>query len=143
MTTANPNYAAAYQPYFLDVAPMIEALQFQPSDFEFKQGWLRHVPSRHLFRFDRNGKVVIDARCSCSGQAVSQEQGQQLHTAFKAWHEYYWRPLEIDRDFASHFAEPSAWVRLFRDVRMAWRRFRRHAVPVTLPPEAAGVAPAE
>lgn len=141
--TANPNYAVAYQPYYLDVAPMIAALQFQPSDFEFKQGWLRHVPSKHLFRFDRKGKVVIDARCSCSGQAVTREQEEHLHAAFKAWHEYYWRPLEIDRDFASHFAEPNAWVRLFRDVRMAWRRFRRQAVPVTLPSEAVGMAPAE
>jgi len=38
---------------FLDVSPMISALRFQPTDFEYAHGWLRHVPSRHAFRFDR------------------------------------------------------------------------------------------
>lgn len=143
MATANSSYAAAYEPYLLDVRPMVEALQFQPSDFEFKQGWLRHVPSRHLFRFGRKGEVIIDARCNCSGQSVGKEQAEKLYKAFQAWHEYYWRPLEIDREFASHFREPNAWVRLFRDVRMAWRRFRGQAGPVTIPSEAMGAAPAE
>ena len=29
---------------FLDVAPMISALRFQPADFEFAHGSLHHVP---------------------------------------------------------------------------------------------------
>ncbi len=50
----------------LDVAPMISALRFQPSDFEFAHGWLNHVPSRHRFQFDRKGRVTIDAPCGCA-----------------------------------------------------------------------------
>jgi len=142
-TTADSEFLAAFPARYLDVTPMIEAFQFQPADFEFKQGWLRHVPSRHQFRFDRKGRVTIDARCSCSAQAVSREQSEQLYTAFKGWHEYYWRPLEVNKEFASHFEEPNAWVRLFRDIRMAWRRFRRQAAPISLPSEAIGIVPAE
>ncbi len=52
--------------YYLNVAPMIAALQFQPTDFELKHGWLNHVPSRHRFSFDRAGNVTIDARCGCA-----------------------------------------------------------------------------
>jgi integrase len=29
----------------------------------------------------------------------------------------YWRPLQINREFASHFRKPNAWIRLFRDIR--------------------------
>jgi hypothetical protein len=128
---------------FLDVAPMISALQFQPTDFEFTRGWLKHVPSRHRFKFDKNGRVTIDARCDCSLQSVNAEQGDQLFRAFTSWQQHYWRPLEIDREFAEHFRSPNAWVRLSRDIRMAWRRFRRRAAPITLPAEAVSMVPAE
>lgn len=129
--------------HYLDVAPMILALQFQPSDFELKQGWLQHVPSRHRFLFEKSGRVSIDAVCGCAGQSISCEQGEQLFAAFKAWREFYWRPLEIDREFASHFRAPNAWVRLFRDIRMAWRRFTHRADPIALPAEAITMAHAE
>lgn len=117
----------------LDVAPMISALRFQPSDFEYAHGWLNHVPSRHRFQFDRKGRVTIDALCGCATLSVNPEQTDELHSMFKTWRQNYWQPLEINREFASHFAEPNAWVRLFRDVRMAWRRFRRQADAVTIP----------
>ena len=110
---------------YLDVAPMIAALRFQPSDFEYAHGWLNHVPSRHRFQFDRKGRVTIDALCGCAAMSVKPEQADELHSMFKTWRQYYWTPLETNREFASHFAEPNAWVRLFRDIRMAWRRFRR------------------
>jgi hypothetical protein len=122
--------------YFLDVEPMISALQFQPADFELSHGWLRHVPSRHRFKFDKKGRVTIDARCDCSGQSVSREQGDQLYRAFSVWQQFYWRPQEIDREFARHFERPNAWVRLLRDIRMAWRRFRRREEPVALQADA-------
>ena len=128
---------------YLDVSPMISALQFQPADFEYKHGWLRHVPSRHRFHFDQSGQVTIDAVCGCAGHSVSSEQGEELFTAFKTWRQSYWRPLEIDREFASHFRTPNAWVRLFRDVRMALRRFMRRADPITVPAEAVTMAHAE
>jgi len=127
----------------LDVAPMILALQFQPTDFEYKRGRLRHIPTRHQFLFDRSGRVAIDAVCGCAGCSISAEQGEQLFTAFKAWEEFYWRPLEIDREFASHFRRPNRWVRLYRDVRMAWLRFTGRATPISLPAEAIAAVPAE
>ena len=117
---------------YLDVSPMISALRFQPTDFEYARGWLRHVPSRHAFRFDRKGGVTIEAQCGCAGLNVRQEQADDLFATFNAWRENYWRPLETDREFASHFCKPNAWVRLFRDTRMAWRRFRSRAEPVTV-----------
>ena len=129
--------------YFLDVAPMISALQFQPTDFELSHGWLRHVPSSHRFKFDKKGRVTIDARCECSGQSVRHEQSDELFQAFTGWRQHYWQPLQIDREFASHFKSPNAWVRLFRDIRMAWRRFRRREEPVTVPAEALAMVPAE
>lgn len=128
---------------FLDVTPMISALQFQPSDFELSHGWLKHVPSRHRFTFDKEGRVTIEARCDCSGQSISRAQGEQLFQALTSWRQYYWQPLQINREFASHFSKPNAWVRLFRDIRMAWRRFRRRAEPVTLPADALAMVPAE
>ena len=117
---------------FLDVSPMISALRFQPTDFEYARGWLRHVPSRHAFRFDRKGGVTIEAQCGCAGLKVRQEQADDLFATYNAWRENYWRQLETDREFASHFRKPNAWVRLLRDIRMAWRRFRSRAEPVTV-----------
>ena len=143
MTYANVPPALMRPPHHLDVAPMILALQFQPTDFEYKHGQLRHVPSCHEFLFDRSGRVTIDALCGCAGRSISSEQAEQLFTAFKAWKEFYWRPLEIDGEFASHFHPPNAWVRLFRDMRMAWLRFARRADPVSLPAEATRVVAAE
>jgi hypothetical protein len=120
----------------LDVAPMISALRFQPSDFEYAHGWLNHVPSRHRFQFDRKGGVTIDALCGCASLSIRPEQADELHSMFKIWRQNYWHPLEINREFASHFEEANAWVRLFRDIRMAWRRFRRQADPVRIPADA-------
>ena len=49
MSYANITSALTRPRVYLDVAPMILALQFQPADFEYKQGQLRHVPSCHDF----------------------------------------------------------------------------------------------
>jgi hypothetical protein len=118
--------------YTLDVSPMISALRFHPTDFEYAHGRLRHVPSRHQFQFNRKGNVTIQADCDCASVAVRQEQEGQLFTAYNAWRENCWRPLQINREFASHFRKPNAWIRLFRDIRMAWRRFRCGAEPVAI-----------
>ena len=144
-TMPNVEYALAsgHSVRYLDVAPMIAALRFQPSDFEYAHGWLNHVPSRHRFQFDRKGRVTIDALCGCAAMSVRPEQADELHTMFKTWRQFYWQPLETNREFASHFEQPNAWVRLFRDIRMAWRRFRREAGPVTIPVEAVSATPAE
>jgi hypothetical protein len=128
---------------FLDVAPMISALQFQPTDFELSRGWLKHVPSRHRFKFDAKGNIIIDANCNCANRSVSAEQGQQLFKMFMCWRENYWQPLQINDEFASHFKRPNVWVRLMRDVRMAWRRFYQREEPAALPVETWMSVPAE
>jgi hypothetical protein len=120
---------------YLDVSPMISALRFQPEDFEYGHGWLHHVPSRHRFQFDRLGRVTIDALCGCAAMAIKPEQTDELIGMFKTWRQHYWIPLETNREFSSHFSKPNALVRLFRDIRMAFRRFLRLEEPVSIPVE--------
>jgi hypothetical protein len=137
MSSPNAFAVNVYPGRFLDVTPMISALESQPADFEFSRGWLTHVPSRHRFKLSTTGGVTIDARCSCAAYLVSLEQGEQLFRAFASWREFYWRPLEVNREFRNHFGKPSAVVRLFRDIRMAWRRFQGPTEPAAVPAAAA------
>ena len=119
----------------LDITPLIEALKFQPEDFELSKGWLSHVPSRHRYRFDRRGQVTIDAHCGCALLAARRDQEADLAAAFARWRADYWSAVEINRDFASHFAPIGRWRRFVRDLRMALRRLRRKPadVPVAMP----------
>src|SRR5256884_4854761 len=98
---------------YLDVSPMIVALRTSPSDFELKRGWLRHFPSRHEFKFDSEGNVRLHARCDCAMLAVRREQGLELWQTFQQWHVSYWRPLDINKEFASHFPKPHPLTRAF------------------------------
>jgi hypothetical protein len=107
---------------YLDVSPMIVALRTQASDFELNKGWLKHTPSHHSFKFDRYGDVIIDARCDCSSLSVAPEQSLELWKEFQVWRELYWRPVEINMEFASHFRAPNAIQRIYRRLRLAWRR---------------------
>ena len=129
--------------HFLDVSPMISALRFQPTDFEYAHGWLRHVPSRHRFQFEPTGRVTIEAMCGCANARIRQEQADELTAMFRTWRQSYWLPLQTDREFASHFRKPNSWVRLFRDCRMAWRRFRGRAEPIEVRVGALATAPVE
>ena len=95
---------------YLDVSPMISALRTSPDTFEFTRGNLHHIPSRHRFQFDSSGRVRLDAQCSCATLRVRDEQQAPLFEAFNEWRASYWRPLEINRQFAEHFAPPS-WAR--------------------------------
>lgn len=97
---------------YLDVAPMMISLRTAPEEFEVNQGWLRHIPSRHDFMFDRNGRVRIRANCNCAMLAVSSEQEPQLYASYRKWANDYWRPLQINRAFAAHFAPRPFWRRL-------------------------------
>jgi hypothetical protein len=132
----------SYSPaaHFLDVSPMISALRFQPYDFEYVHGWLRHVPSRHRFRFHRSGQISIDAKCRCSGMSIRPEQSEALAVSFRTWRQDYWLPLETNREFASHFMRPDAWGRLLRDIRMAFRRLLRGEAQGSIPVETVAVA---
>jgi hypothetical protein len=133
MASVDFSYSPVSAAHFLDVSPMISALRFQPYDFEYVHGWLRHVPSRHRFRFHRSGQISIDAKCRCSGMSIRPEQSEELTATFKTWRQDYWLPLETNREFAPHFMRPNAWVRLQRDIRMAFRRLLRREAPGSIP----------
>ena len=105
---------------YLDVSPMITALRSSPDAFEFTRGSLHHIPSRHRFQFDGGG-VRIAAQCSCSLLAVRKEQESSLVEAFNEWQASYWRPLEINKQFAAHFSPPSGWRLL-----LLWLTARAH-----------------
>ncbi len=109
----------------LDMAPMIEALKFQPSDFELSGGWLLHAPSRHRFKFGWLGRVSIDAHCGCALLSARRDQEGDLKSAFEDWRTNYWSVIETNREFASHFAPVGRLRRFARDIRMAFRRLRR------------------
>jgi hypothetical protein len=105
---------------YLDVSPMISSLRSAPDEFEVIRGALHHFPSRHKFWFDPEGHVTVDALCDCAMLAVLQEQ--ELHHAFQQWHVAYWRPLEINKEFASHFRRPNALQRVYRKLMSRLRR---------------------
>jgi hypothetical protein len=96
---------------YLDLSPAIAALRAQPEEFEFSNDTLHHLGSGHRFRFPSEDSVEIHADCGCALLKASQEQTKLFHTAYCEWHASYWRPLEINREFASHF-EPTLWRRV-------------------------------
>jgi hypothetical protein len=128
---------------YLDVSPMITALRIQASDFELSRGWLKHAPSRHSFKFDKYGNVTIDARCDCATLSVAPEQSQELWQEFQVWRDVYWRPVEINREFASHFLPTSAFHRILRRIHLAWRRATRNRFEERLSAASAFETPVE
>jgi formate-dependent nitrite reductase cytochrome c552 subunit len=104
---------------------MITALRTRASDFELKRGVLTHAPSDHNFRFDQHGNVTVDAHCDCALLAVAPEQREELWQAFQVWRHAYWRPVEINRQFAEHFRAPGVIQRVLRRLGLAWRRATR------------------
>ena len=107
---------------YLELSPMIAALRDRPTDFEVDRGWLTHFPSRHSFNFDRLGDVTIRAHCDCAYLSVRPEQGHELWTAFQDWRVNYWRPIEINREFAAHFRRPNFLQRALRGLLAKARR---------------------
>ncbi|HLJ70446.1 MAG TPA: hypothetical protein VKU03_03955 [Roseiarcus sp.] len=99
---------------YLALNPMIAALRERPEDFDLNRGWLTHFPSGHRFKFDRAGNVSLRANCDCALLSVRQEEGQELWQAFESWRANYWRPIEINREFAAHFRRPNVAQRMFR-----------------------------
>ena len=65
---------ALSDPRFIDVSPMISALRFRPTDFEYARGRLVHVPSRHRFLFNHEGRMTILAACGCSDRQIRPDQ---------------------------------------------------------------------
>lgn len=93
---------------YLDVSPMVWSFRAAPEDFDMKGPWLRHKPSRHCFRFEPDGHVTLRAGCDCAYLAIRPEQESELKKSHQEWIASYWRPLEINREFASHFRPRSA-----------------------------------
>lgn len=108
---------------FLDLAPMIAAMRTRPADFEMDGSWLHHFPSDHRFKVDQEGNVRIDARCDCAILHVQRQQGRELWKVIQLWHSAYWRPMEINQEFAQHFRAPNIGQRLYRYVRIKLRWF--------------------
>lgn len=96
---------------YLELSPVIAALRTQPEEFEFSDDALYHPSSRHRFRFRSEDSVEIYADCGCATLKASREQTKAFHAAYLEWHASYWRPLEINREFASHF-ELTLWRRV-------------------------------
>jgi hypothetical protein len=94
---------------YLDVSPLITALRNTPDEFDLSGGWLTHIGSWHSFRFGPNDQVEIRAACNCSILAIRPDQLPPLGRSFREWESEYWRPLQINREFASHFKQ--SWVR--------------------------------
>ncbi|HWF99159.1 MAG TPA: hypothetical protein VN691_08210 [Steroidobacteraceae bacterium] len=88
---------------YLDVAPLITALRNTPEEFELSGGWLCHVRSWHSFRVGPEDHVEIRAACNCVLLSVRPEQEREFAGCYREWQNAYWRPLEINREFASHF----------------------------------------
>jgi len=92
---------------YLDISPMITALRTTPDEFELVDGWLNHTRSFHSFRFELNDEVEVRAACNCTLLAIQPEQKRELAKCFREWEGSYWRPLQINREFASHFSRKS------------------------------------
>jgi hypothetical protein len=99
---------------YLQLSPLIIALRERPADFEIDRGWLTHFPSRHSFKFDREGNVRSRAYCDCASLSIRPEDGQEFWVAFRTWHTEYWRPIEINREFSAHFRRPNPVQRFVR-----------------------------
>jgi hypothetical protein len=97
---------------YLELAPAISALRSRPEEFEFSNSALHHLRSRHSFHFVGEDDLQIHAACDCASLRASPEQTTAFQQAYREWHASYWRPLEINREFAAHFAPPQTWRRL-------------------------------
>lgn len=97
---------------YLDLGPMITALRSAPDEFELAGGWLVHPRSAHSFRFKPNDEVELRATCDCTLLTMRPEQMRELAESFREWERDYWRPLLINREFASHFAPRSGLRRV-------------------------------
>ena len=115
---------------YLELAPAITALRSRPAEFELRDNALHHFGSRHSFRFSSPDEVRIEAFCDCSQLRATPRQSRELHDAFQQWQVSYWRPLQINREFAEHFAPPGlirrAMIGLLRYL-IAWRPAPRTA----------------
>ena len=109
---------------YLELSPAITALRSRPEEFELQDDALHHLGSRHSFRFLSDDEVRIEALCGCVHLRATPHQSRALHEAFQQWRASYWQPLQINREFAGHFAPPGlvrrTMIALLRFL-IAWR----------------------
>jgi hypothetical protein len=101
---------------YLDLSPMMVALRTMPEEFEMRDGWLWHNPSQHSFKFDAVGRLQVYADCNCAILRVRAEQEPALWAFVQEWRTTYWRAVEINREFASHFRPRSLVRRVMIDL---------------------------
>jgi hypothetical protein len=109
---------------YLELAPAITALRSRPEEFELRDNALHHLGSRHSFRFLSDDEVRIEAACDCSVLRASPQQSRALQESFRQWYASYWRPTQINREFAEHFAPPGPvrrWAIALLRYLIAWR----------------------
>jgi hypothetical protein len=97
---------------YLDLNPVIIAIRARPDEFEVSGGNLHHSVSRHSFAFEKDGRVQVFANCNCITLSTRPEQRSVFRAAYEEWHASYWRAIEINREFATHFPAPGRWRRL-------------------------------
>ncbi len=97
---------------YLDLNPVIVAIRERPDEFEMMRGTLHHRSSRHSFGFSTDGTVRVHAECDCASLMTRPDESALLKTAYDNWHATFWRPIEINREFAGHFRRPARWQRL-------------------------------
>jgi hypothetical protein len=101
---------------YFDISSMLVALREQPDAFCLSEGWLTHLPSRHRFKVQAEGSIIIDAAGGEACPSVHAEQGRELYQAVGSWRTEYWIPHEIGRHFANHFRPASFWRRWWRKI---------------------------
>jgi hypothetical protein len=114
---------------------MIAALRETPDEFELSGSWLNHIRSRHSFRFGPDDDVEISATCDCALLAVSSEQKRELAVAYRQWESDYWRPLQINREFASHFGPRPVWRQMLIALTGRLHRWLLTSRPYSTPAE--------
>jgi hypothetical protein len=109
---------------YLDISPILAAMREQPDAFSLSDGWLIHRASRHRFKVQADGHVIVDAARGCSHRSVRNEQGRQLYEALETWQAEHWIPREINRHFSSCIRPSGFWRRWLRKAAALWGQHR-------------------
>jgi hypothetical protein len=97
---------------YLDLNPVIVAIRERPDEFEMMRGTLHHRSSGHSFEFTMDGTMRVHAECDCASLMTRPGESALFKAAYDNWQAAYWRPIEINREFAGHFRRSAGWQRL-------------------------------
>src|ERR1700716_4119716 len=126
---------------YLALAPAISATRSRPEQIEFSNNILHHPEQWAQVPLRQRRRLALDAACDCSRLRALPEQARAFHTADREWRASYWQPLQINREFASHFAPPALWRRraiwLLRGLLSRLQSANSSAVQTALPLQSA------